>query len=302
MLYRTPESVRARLTALARVRNETPEAVFLRYARERLLYRLANSEYHDRFVLKGASLFCVWSHEPHRPTRDIDLLGFGEINALSAKEMFQSVCVGDGGPDGITFLPDSVSAEDIRENNVYGGVEVKLTGMLAGARLRVQIDIGIGDAVTPTPTLVEYPPLLPELNLPVARLRSYPKETVVAEKAETIVRLGMINSRMKDYYDLAELGQLFVFDGRVLAEALRATFDRRGTPLPRQMPPGLGDGFASDELKQRQWQAFLRRSELPLQELHVVVAKVRALVWPPLQAAAEGTSLALVWQAGGPWS
>ena len=204
-------SIRKLLTRLARSRGETPEAMFLRYGRERFLYRLSRSEHQHRFVLKGASLFYVWADEPHRPTKDIDLQGFGSIDVDAVGDIFRSVCDLQTEEDWVEFDSSSISADEIREDSEYGGVRVKLLGTFAGARLHMQVDIGVGDAIVPTPKVIDYPSVLPGLGLHTARLRAYPKEAVIAEKIQTLVNLGMFNSRMKDYYDLDEISSSFPF-------------------------------------------------------------------------------------------
>jgi hypothetical protein len=301
----TPEraaSIRQMLTKIARTLGETPEAVFQRYARERLLARLSRTEHGPRFVLKGASLFYVWTEEPHRPTKDIDLLGLGPMDLETVANIFKAVCALDDEEDGIVFDPASVSAEDIREDSEYGGVRIRLSGSLTKARLRMQIDIGVGDVVTPAAGPIEYPALLPGLGLKPARLLGYPKETAVAEKVQTIVKLAMVNSRMKDYYDLDEMARAFAFQGVHLVEALRATFARRETALPVEVPTGLTDAFAEDATKRAQWEGFLRRSGLAHRELGEVVRSIRAFLWPALESALVPGNFSTTWVSGGPWT
>lgn len=295
-------SIRDRLTQAAKRRGETPDEMLLRYGRERLLYRIAQSAYRDRFVLKGASLLYLWSLEPQRPTRDIDLLGYGALEITDVTGIMREICRMDVIDDGLTMDADSVRAEEIRENTEYGGVRVRLVARLAGARLHMQIDIGIGDVVTPVAQDVEYLAVLPDLGLPQARLRAYPKETVVAEKLQTMVNLGMINSRMKDYFDLAEMATIHSFSGTTLTQAVTATFARRQTPLPTELPLCLSDTFGLDPLKLSQWRAFIRRTSLPARDLDSVVSLVRGFAWPMLEAAAGEASFDFQWSPGGPWA
>lgn len=299
---RSAVSIRQLLTKLARSRGETPEALFQRYASERLLCRLSQSDHAALFILKGASLFYVWTSEPHRPTKDIDLLGSGPLDTETVADIFRAICGMADEDDGLVFDPESVSADEIREDTEYGGVRVKLSVSLTKARLRVQIDIGLGDVVTPPAELVDYPMMLPALGLRPVRLRAYPKEAVVAEKTETLVKLGMFNSRMKNYYDLGEMARSFSFEGSVLAGALAATFARRSTDQPRVLPTGLSDAFAEDVTKRAQWAGFLRRAGLPYRELGEVVWSMRDLLWPPLQAVAAETEFGRTWPPGGPWA
>jgi hypothetical protein len=205
------------------------------------LYRLSVSTHRETFILKGAMLFAVWEGSPHRPTQDLDLLGSGDRSLDRLMSVFQEICATLVEDDGWTFDPSTVEAEDIRTVAEYGGVRVRLTATLGGAVVRVQADIGFGDAVTPPATYASYPSLL---GLSAPRLRTYPRETVVAEKLEAIVKLGMLNTRHKDYYDLRHLASRFDFEGGALVRAIAATFVRRRTPLAAEIPIGLTAAFA----------------------------------------------------------
>lgn len=296
-----PASVRQRLTNRARERGEDVDLVFIRYALERLLYRLGTSDHRDRFVLKGALLFVLWAGEPYRATRDLDLLGFGERDTEALTTTFRALCdTPVEEDDGLQFIAESVQVEPMRDEEGYPGARVRLEARLAGARLSIQVDIGFGDAVTPKAEEIEYPSLL---ALPAPRIRAYPRETVVAEKYEAIVSLGMLNSRMKDFYDLWVLASSFPFDGQTLAAAVRATFDRRGTALPEATPVGLSDEFAGDRSKQQQWQAFQRRGRpaLPPPKLADVVGSIRDFLVPPAEALRQGETFDRQWPEGGPW-
>ncbi len=276
----TPASVRARLLEKARTGKQEFNLVLTRYALERLLYRLSISAHADQFLLKGALLFDLWFDIPHRPTRDADLLGFGSAEIPHVAATFKDICAIDL-EDGIRFQANSVQAAESRKEANYAGVRVTLVGLLDGARCPVQVDVGFGDAVTPGPEAVDYPVMLPEM--PAPKLRAYPRYTVVAEKLEAIVSLGIANSRMKDYFDLWVLSRNGEFDGELLRRAIHATFERRGTPLPIGTPFGLSDEFARDSQKQTQWRAFLKKNalgELPLSE---VVEGLREFLSPPLE-------------------
>jgi predicted nucleotidyltransferase component of viral defense system len=196
-------SVRARLLNVAKAQGVDFNQVLVRFALERILYRLSQSEHADRFLLKGALLFTLWYDMPHRATRDADLLGFGASDPASLAQTFRdiaSITVDDG----IVFDPASVVAEEIRKDAGYAGAHILISGELAKARCKTQIDIGFGDAVTPGPVDATYPVLLGDL--PAPRLRTYPVYTVVAEKLHAIALLGMTNSRMKDYLDVGAAG------------------------------------------------------------------------------------------------
>ncbi len=274
-------SVRARLLNLAKAQGVDFNQVLVRFALERILYRLSQSPHAERFLLKGALLFTLWYDMPHRATRDVDLLGFGASDLDAITRTFRDIAAIDVN-DGITFDPASVNAEEIRKDAGYGGVRVILDGELARARCRTQIDIGFGDAVTPGPIDSVYPVLLDEL--PAPRLRTYPTYTVVAEKLHAIAALGMTNSRLKDYFDLSVLIQRETFDPAVMSQAIQATFSRRGMAIPSTLPIGLSDEFANDASRQALWLAFLRKNELTPEPLAAVVGQIRDAAWPVMRA------------------
>ncbi len=276
-------AVRAKLLERAHRDGEDYNRLLIRYAIERLLYRLSISPHAGDFVLKGATLFALWMGRPHRATKDLDLLSRGSPGVDRLVEVFRVIAAVDCPEDGMVFDPTGIVGEPIREEARYAGVRVVVSGSLAGAPVKVQVDVGLGDATVPPPTAVEVTSLL---ALPAPRLRAYAPETVVAEKLEALVQLGIANSRMKDFYDLDLLRRTFAFDD-TLVEAVSATFTRRGTPIPSELPIGLSGDFAQDAVKLTQWSAFLRRAggetDLGLAE---VVAALRGWLWPVLIAAA----------------
>jgi predicted nucleotidyltransferase component of viral defense system len=274
-------SVRARLLNVAKAQAVDFNQVLVRFALERILYRLTQSPYADRFLLKGALLFTLWYDMPHRATRDADLLGFGASDTESARQVFCDVAaVAVAVDDGIVFDPTSVAVEEIRKEAGYGGVRVFIAGELARARCKVQIDIGYGDAVTPEPVDSVYPVLLNDL--PAPRLRTYPVYTVVAEKLHAIALLGMTNSRLKDYFDLSVLLDRESLALDLLAQAIRATFERRGMAVPAGLPVGLSDEFALDASRQALWLAFIKKNELAAEPLTAIVARLRVDLEPAL--------------------
>lgn len=268
-------SVQARLATHAKKIGVDPNLVLARYGAERFLYRLSRSQYADQFILKGALLLLVWLGETLRPTRDVDLLGFGDLSDDALVSVFREVCSAAVEPDGMTFHSDSVSIEPIRDEDAYGGRRITLRALLGAPRVKIQVDIGIGDAVTPEPQWLDYPTLLDQ---PRPRLRAYPRETVVAEKLHAIVLLGMRNSRMKDYFDLYALGRENALDDRELTRAITATFARRRTPLPDRIPTGLSEDFAADATKQGQWRAFLNKNQLEGPPFPEVVSEIRSRI------------------------
>lgn len=291
-------SVRDRLKALARTRGVEFQLVLSEFAVERLLYRLGASAHSERFVLKGATLFKLWSPQDRRATWDLDLLGrgFGQVSEIVA--VVRELC-GVDGRDGIVFDPETVVGEEIRDPNQYGGVRVRFQAHLAGARIPVQVDVGFGDAVVPAPTMEEYPVLLDHAP---PRILTYPREAVVAEKLEAIVSLGITNTRLKDLYDLHQLAGAFPFDGASLTRAVRATFQRRKTPLPEDTPLLLTANFSRSPDRETQWRAFLRRSRLEgPRDAGTLVQDLRAFLLPVMEAAARDGSLEASWDPGRAW-
>ena len=280
-------SVRARLLNVAKAQGVDFNQVLVRFALERILYRLTQSQHADRFLLKGALLFALWYDMPHRATRDADLLGFGASDLDSVAATFREIAA-VAVDDGIAFDPTSVTVDEIRKEAGYGGVRVIIAGELAKARCKTQIDVGFGDAVTPAPVDSIYPVLLDDL--PAPKLRAYPTYTVIAEKLHAIALLGMTNSRLKDYFDLSVLLERENLDTDLLAQAIKATFERRGMSVPDVVPIGLTDEFAHDSSRQSLWLAFLKKNELPPETLHVIVDRLRSLLAPALNRAALRTS------------
>ena len=266
-------SIRARLKNRSDAAKQDFNLTLTHYGLERLLYRLSVSRHAPNFLLKGALLFKLWYDVPHRPTRDADLLGYGPADIDSVAAVFRDVCV-IGVDDGIAFEPSSVKTAEIRKEAGYGGVRVELRATLDGAQLSLQVDVGFGDVVTPAPDTVDYPVLLDDLPTPT--LRAYPKYTVVAEKFQALCALGMANSRMKDYFDLWMLLRDGNLDDEELVRAVQATFTRRRTALPEDVPAGLSDAFASDAGKLSQWRAFVSKNKLNAIALGELVQALRA--------------------------
>ena len=246
-------SVRARLLTLARRTDQPFDVVLVRFVHERLLYRLSHSPHANRFVLKGAMLLTTWLHETARGTRDLDLLGLGDPDEQRIIDIFREV-LAIAADDGVEFDLDALRAGRIREDLEYSGVRLRGTASLASARIAVAVDIGFGDSVEPGLQTIDYPVLL---DLPAPRLRAYAPETVIAEKFQAMVALGRANSRMKDFYDIWILTTVFNFASDRLGRAIAATFARRRTAIPTELPDALTPAFAEDPLKQRQWAAFI---------------------------------------------
>lgn len=288
------QSIRQRLDNLARKNGEDVQRNLVRYAIERLLYRLSVSPYRERFILKGAMLFSAWDQAPYRATGDLDLLGSGDNAEASMIAVIRDICaIVPVASDGLVFDTAGIQTEPLRLATEYAGVALRFDALLGRARLRMQVDIGIGDAVTPAPREIVFPTLL---DMPPPRLLAYPPETVIAEKLEAIVSLGLATTRIKDFFDIWAIAQSFDLDGAILATAIKATFARRATPLPTSPPPALTRAFADDQTKQRLWTAFSRdridaaASPPTLRALHEAIN----LFIDPLIAAQFGPSVG-VW-------
>ena len=297
----TGHSVFQRLLNHAKTHGEEFNLLLFRYGMERFLYRLSVSSHANRFVLKGASLFLVWKGRNYRVTRDADLLDFGPSDAQHINGVFRELCqLTTKDVDGIEFMPDTVRAAPIREEQAYGGIRVTLIGLLHRARIPLQVDISFGDAVTPDPEQIEFPTLL---DAPSPRLLAYPRYTMVAEKLETMVRLGVANSRMKDFYDVWLMSKLFEFDSRILCEAIRNTFNRREMSVPDGLPMAFTDEFRKDAQKQIQWRAFVRKSkpEDVSSDIDAVIGDVSEFLIPAIEAVRGEEPFELGWPPGGPW-
>jgi predicted nucleotidyltransferase component of viral defense system len=293
-------SVRQRLLNQSRAHGRPYQELLQYFAMERFLYRLAKSPFSDRFVLKGALLLTAWRAPLSRPTMDIDLAGRTSNESDHIAALVGAMCETAAEPDGIEFNRASIEVTRIKEGAEYEGVRVRFHALLARARIPMQLDIGFGDVIVPGPTEVEYPTLL---EFPAPVLRAYTKETVIAEKLEALTALGLLNSRLKDYYDLAALSRMYGFEGERLMEAITATFQHRGTRIEVE-PVGLTNAFCADPARGIQWRAFVRRSRFPddQDDLQKLVAEVRGFVFPVLANAAAQEPFQAHWHAGGPWS
>lgn len=256
-------SVLARLKNIAKTRDVVFNEILLRYAVERILKRIEESEYAAQCILKGGALLLVWGGgSSYRPTMDADLELRGDGSPDSLANMFVKISEMPGEmEDGIRIDKESVRAVPIRDDDEYGGVRVTMMVFLGKVRIPVQFDIGIGDAITPSPKKADFPVLL---DGSVPRIKVYPKETVIAEKFETIVKRGFANSRMKDYYDLWMLSRDASVDVGIVSRAIERTFKRRKTEVPKLIPDGLLDDFAQNDIKVAQWNAFVRKNRISL--------------------------------------
>ncbi len=300
MIVNLAASVRARLMNHARETSRPFQEVFQYYAMERFLYRLSRSPHGRQFTLKGALMFRVWDAPMSRATRDVDLLGQIDNSLDGLRHTFREICRTEVEADGMVFDTDTITTEQIKEDADYIGARIRFLGLLERARASMQVDIGFGDAVIPAPIEVDYPTIL-KMNAP--RLLVYSRESVVAEKFQAMVFLGILNSRMKDFYDIWTLTRGMGFEGPLLARAIRATFEHRTMALPAETPIALTNQFASNPTKQAQWSAFLDKIDIDKNtlELSEAVSVISAFIMPVIQALDSGTSFVAIWPPGGPW-
>jgi hypothetical protein len=280
-------SVRAKLLTHAKATGANFDRVLVRYGVERFLYRLSQHHYRDRFILKGAMLFLTWPEGAFRPTGDLDLLGHGPPDPDALKTVFAEICSLDDPRDGLTFDIASIAVEAMREDEKYRGVRMTMFAYLEKTRIRLQIDVGFGDAVHPDPRRITFPCLLPGMTVP--EILAYPAETVIAEKFEAMVRFGEADGRMKDFNDIWAITRTFEFEMATLVQALLGTFQRRETAVPTETPVALTAAFANLPAKQTGWASFLKTNPPamtppPLEEL---LADLRRFFDPLLRAAAR---------------
>jgi Nucleotidyl transferase AbiEii toxin, Type IV TA system len=300
-LKNIPASIRQKLLNLARDRNDEFGLILTKYGLERILFRLSKSKYREVFILKGALLFELWTKERYRPTRDADFMAKGDNSPERFVQIFREISAIEIEDDGLRFDPTTVKAERIKEDADYEGVRVTFTAFLEKAQIPIQIDIGFGDTITPGPIQTDYPTLL---DLPSPQLLTYPRETVVSEKLEAIVKLGIANSRMKDFHDLQSLSNTFEFDGQMLTSAVRATFKQRGTDFPQEgVPLAFTPEFYGDENKVKQWNAFCNKNKpyVKQTEFKDIVARLTSFLVPVIRSAQQQRILGSTWTPVHAW-
>jgi len=295
-----PASVAARLLNRAKQTGDVYQTLLTSFCFERFLYRLGKSDVRERFVLKGAMLLRLWSDQPYRATRDLDLLrkGDGSFDAIRAD--IRTICAVPAEPDAVSFDAEAVEIEAIRAEEEYAGTRATLPARCGKARLSLQIDMGLGDSVWPAPRPCAYPTLL---DFPPPEVLAYPREAVVAEKLEALVVLGDRNSRIKDFFDLQHLASRFEFDRETVAEAVRRTFARRRTPIPVEPPIGLIPAYWENPSRPAQVRAFARRAGIavgadPAPDLTRLLG---AFLLPVLEDLQRGARREGTWPPGGPW-
>lgn len=295
-------SIKARLLNQAKAQGEEFERTLTRFAAERLLFRLGASPARDRCILKGASLLAVWLPDSYRATRDVDVLASGPTDDAAIRALITEVC-GVGCPeDGLRFDLSDLVVEPIRAEEEYHGKRARFRALLGSARIRVQLDLGFGDALATQPEEIEYPTILE--TLPAPRLRAYSRETTVAEKFEAMVKLDTRNSRMKDFHDIWALAGAFAFDGSILRKAIAACFERRATPWTAEAPRALTSAFYRTPEIETRWRNYLTAGAAlaqPPAQFDVIGERIIRFLGPVRDSIVAGEPFASSWPSGGPW-
>ena len=293
-------SIRARLQNKAKETNRPFAEIMQYYAMERFLYRFSRSKYADKFILKGALLFTVWKVPDRRTTLDIDFLARYDNKVASIEEVVRDICSVPVDSDGLIFNAETVQGRKIKEDADYEGVRVKFIGFLERSRIHMQIDVGFGDIIFPKPQAIDYPTIL---SLPKPHFKGYPIESVVSEKFEAMVKLGLLNSRMKDFYDIWLMIRQFNFNGSDLAEALKRTFEHRKTNLPAGKPLFAEEIYDEKSDRQTLWKAFLSKSNIKHapEKLAIIAKEIEDFVIEPLGALNKGIEFSKEWKASGQW-
>lgn len=293
------ESIRHRLRNALRETGQDVSLGLQRYAVERFLYRLGRSRHRERFVLKGATLFAIWG-TVYRPTRDIDFTGYGSAEPADVLNAMREICTTADDVDALVFDTKTITAAPIRDDSEYGGLRIAIKARLGNSDIPIQVDIGFGNAIVPGPEEREIRTMLGD---PPPRILSYPPESVVAEKLHAMVTLGERNSRLKDFYDIHAMAAAFTFERSTLAQAVRATFERRATPVAADLPVALTAAFYASEPRLAQWRAYVTRNSLTgapadFPQVGELLTSFLRPIWNYLQVneAQSGN-----WSPGGPW-
>ena len=294
-------SVNQRLLNLRDSRKEDFQIILNRFGLERFLYRISKSPLADRLILKGAFSFELWGKELYRPTRDVDLLTYLEPSREEVRRAFSMICEQEVEPDGLNFDPKTVSVDAIRGPDILGGLRVRLTAHMQRIRIPLQFDVAFGMRIKPKPRTATFPTILP---FPAPRILIYPKELTIADKYHAICKLGMLNSRVKDYYDIYRLSRYFRFMGAALKKGINTIFKQEGYTVPSGTPDALSDEFARLPEKGILWKRFTAKIEQDSLDLTLfqVIESLREFILPPARAAAERKPFYFVWPAGGPWT
>jgi len=295
-------SIRSRLLSRAKAEGTEFQLFLDRYACERFLYRLGESEVRDQCILKGASLLALWMDEPYRATRDVDLLAFGANDEETVRYVMEAICNVSCPEDGIALDISTLKISAIRDGQRYGGQRATLVALLGNAKCNVQVDFGFGDVVVPGPQKAQLPTLIG--GIPAPFLLTYPQVSSIAEKFESMVQLGVGNSRMKDFYDVWALSETFAIDGPELQEAVARCFDRRGTPWSAETPEALTPAFYSNPRLQDYWTAYGHQGgllHLPPSAFEEIGNRIQSFLGPVRDSILARESFDMHWPPGGTW-
>ena len=289
-------SVKAKLLNISKKADIEFDALLLLYFQERFLYRLMLSKFSGNFILKGGLLLFLLKMPWSRPTRDIDFLAKGVKNTVSEIEHIFKNIAGISSDDGVNFDPFSISSERIIDNSEYVGIRIKVNTYLGNAKKVLQFDIGFGDVLWPEPDLIEFPTLLEDTK---AKIIAYSIESVIAEKFEIMLKKEMLNSRMKDFFDIYSLSYSCNFQGSILKEAIEKTLRRRQTTLS-DIPFVFKDVFQKDKGKQQQWSSFLRKTRLdrPSSDFEVIMKRITNFLKPVIISIKERNEMEKIWDTG----
>jgi hypothetical protein len=290
-------SLRQKLLNKSKAENRPFEELVRRYAMERFLYRLSQSGYRERLILKGALMFAVWKQSLYRPTLDIDMLGMMNNDATILEKCIRDVCSEKVGNDGIVFDPTTVRSEGITKDADYVGRRIAFIGKIENMRIPMQIDIGFGDAVFPEPDRITMPSFF---GMPTGQLLGYTRESAIAEKYHAMVQMAELNSRMKDFFDIWVLSTTFDFSLKRISQAVKFTFERRHVPIAEEIA-AFSDAFAED--KQGQWLAFrgkIKAVEAPA-SFRDITRQVEKFLRPVIDSLGLKTSELGNWKAPDHW-
>lgn len=293
-------SVRAQLKNKTKESNCSFSEILQYYAIERFLYRLGCSEYADKFILKGALMFTVWQVPERRTTLDIDFATHFDNKIASIERVIKNVCKLPVVPDGLIYDVETIKGYKIKEDAQYEGVRIKFRAFLERTRITMQIDVGFGDIIYPKAKLINYPVIL---NFPEPHLKVYSAESVISEKFEAMVKFSLLNSRMKDYYDIWLMMRKFDFKGSKLVEALKRTFQHRKTSLPQGKPLFAEEIYDDRSDRQTLWKAFLRKGEIKNapEKLGTTAREIEKFLIKPLKAIQKDQDFNEEWKAGKSW-
>lgn len=293
-------SIKARLKNKAQETNRPFAEVMQYYGMERFLYRFSKSKYADKFILKGALLFAVWQITDRRTTLDIDFLARFDNEVTTIEKVMEDVCDTSVDPDGLIFDPQTVKGMKIKEDADYEGVRVKFTGFLDRAEIPMQIDVGFGDIVYPKTNVIDYPVIL---DFPKPHLNGYPQESVISEKFEAMIKLGLLNSRMKDFYDIWLMMRQFEFKGANITSAIKKTFNNRKTDIPDKKPLFANEIYDEKSDRQTLWSAFLRKGDIQHapETLSVTAKEIENFLIEPIIALNENENFDKIWKSTGGW-